>query len=85
MPAGLRIGFVLRSLPRYFAVFALARRIPITGIRARRADLVLTQSAPLPRLPAKPAVGGKIFTISEGTSESQRLAIGRTISGLPVR
>jgi hypothetical protein len=39
----------------------------------------------MPRLPAKPAVGGKIFTIFEGTSEIQRLVIGRTITGLPVR
>jgi hypothetical protein len=27
----------------------------------------------------------KIFTIFEGTSETQRLVIGRTVTGLPVR
>jgi acyl-CoA dehydrogenase len=30
-------------------------------------------------------VASKIFTISEGTSEIQRLVIGRTVTGLPVR
>jgi acyl-CoA dehydrogenase len=31
------------------------------------------------------AVDCKIFTLFEGTSEIQRLVIGRTIAGLPVR
>jgi DNA-binding transcriptional LysR family regulator len=48
----------------------------------RRADLVLTQRTGIPLLPAETAVGGKIFTIFEGTSEIQRLVIGRTVRGL---
>jgi alkylation response protein AidB-like acyl-CoA dehydrogenase len=47
--------------------------------------LVLTQPTRVPRLPAETAVYSKIFTIFEGTSEIQRLVIGRTITGLPVR
>jgi alkylation response protein AidB-like acyl-CoA dehydrogenase len=46
---------------------------------------VLTQPTPTRPLPAKTAVHCKIFTIFEGTSEIQRLVIGRTITGLPVR
>ena len=47
--------------------------------------MVLTHSASILRLPAKTAVDNKIFTIFEGTSEIQRLVIGRTVTGLPVR
>jgi acyl-CoA dehydrogenase len=50
-----------------------------------RADMVLTRSTPVSRLPAKTAINSKIFTIFEGTSEIQRLVIGRTVTGLPVR
>ena len=64
---------------------ALAGAAYHDGQAGRRADLVLTQSTRVPRLPAETAVDSKIFTIFEGTSEIQRLVIGRTITGLPVR
>jgi alkylation response protein AidB-like acyl-CoA dehydrogenase len=35
--------------------------------------------------PAETVGTSKIFTIFEGTSEIQRLVIGRTVTGLPVR
>jgi alkylation response protein AidB-like acyl-CoA dehydrogenase len=37
------------------------------------------------RWPAKTATQSTIFTIFEGTSEIQRMLIGRTITGLDVR
>jgi hypothetical protein len=37
------------------------------------------------RLPAETAVQSTIFTIFEGTSEIQRMIIGRAVTGLPVR
>jgi alkylation response protein AidB-like acyl-CoA dehydrogenase len=36
-------------------------------------------------LPAETAVWSTIFTIFEGTSEIQRLIIGRAVTGLDVR
>jgi alkylation response protein AidB-like acyl-CoA dehydrogenase len=32
-----------------------------------------------------PAIAARIFTIFEGTSEIQRMLIGRTVTGLDVR
>jgi len=36
-------------------------------------------------MPMTPPVSSKIFTIFEGTSEIQRMIIGRAVTGLDVR
>jgi alkylation response protein AidB-like acyl-CoA dehydrogenase len=49
------------------------------------ADLVLTSRDSAARLPAETARTSTSFTISEGTSEIQRMIIGRAVTGLDVR
>jgi alkylation response protein AidB-like acyl-CoA dehydrogenase len=50
-----------------------------------RAELVLTSTAAAGRLPAETARTSTSFTIFEGTSEIQRMIIGRAVTGLDVR
>jgi acyl-CoA dehydrogenase len=50
-----------------------------------RAELVLTCARPTRYLPAETARISTSFTIFEGTSEIQRLIIGRAVTGLDVR
>jgi alkylation response protein AidB-like acyl-CoA dehydrogenase len=47
--------------------------------------LVLTSGRPLGHLPAETARTSTSFTIFEGTSEIQRLIIGRAATGVDVR
>jgi alkylation response protein AidB-like acyl-CoA dehydrogenase len=47
--------------------------------------LVLTSTRSLGRLPAETARTSTSFTIFEGTSEIQRMIIGRAVTGLDVR
>jgi hypothetical protein len=49
------------------------------------AELVLTSSCLAGRLPAETAGISMSFTIFEGTSEIQRMIIGRAVTGLDVR
>jgi alkylation response protein AidB-like acyl-CoA dehydrogenase len=49
------------------------------------AELVLTSSRLAGHLPAETARTSTIFTIFEGTSEIQRMIIGRAVTGLDVR
>ncbi len=49
------------------------------------AESVLMPGHPAGHLPAETAVQSKIFTIFEGTSEIQRMIIGRAVTGLDVR
>jgi len=51
----------------------------------RGAELVLTWAAQSGHLPAEPAFTSTSFTILEGTSEIQRMIIGRAVTGLDVR
>jgi alkylation response protein AidB-like acyl-CoA dehydrogenase len=46
---------------------------------------VLTSAHPLGHLPAETARISASFTIFEGTSEIQRMIIGRAVTGLDVR
>jgi alkylation response protein AidB-like acyl-CoA dehydrogenase len=50
-----------------------------------RAELVLTSARPAGYLPAETARTSTSFTIFEGTSEIQRMIIGRAVTGLDVR
>jgi alkylation response protein AidB-like acyl-CoA dehydrogenase len=50
-----------------------------------RAEFVLTQRRPAGHLPAETARTSTNFTIFEGTSEIQRMIIGRAVTGLDVR
>ena len=50
-----------------------------------RAELVLTSVGPTGHLPAETARTFTSFTIFEGTSEIQRMIIGRAVTGLDVR
>ncbi len=45
---------------------------------------MLTPQPPTVQLPAETALNARIFTIFEGTSEIQRLIIGRAVTGLDV-
>jgi alkylation response protein AidB-like acyl-CoA dehydrogenase len=49
------------------------------------AELVLTSIRLAGRLPAETARTSTSFTIFEGTSEIQRMIIGRAVTGLDVR
>jgi hypothetical protein len=51
----------------------------------RRAEFVLTSGADVGHLPAETAWTSTSFTIFEGTSEIQRMIIGRAVTGLDVR
>ncbi|MDA8320748.1 MAG: acyl-CoA dehydrogenase family protein [Actinomycetota bacterium] len=51
----------------------------------RRTELVLTVDRPAGHLPAETARAFTSFTIFEGTSEIQRMIIGRAVTGLDVR
>jgi hypothetical protein len=51
----------------------------------RRAEFVLTSAAGVGHLPAETAGTSTSFTIFEGTSEIQRMIIGRAVTGLNVR
>jgi alkylation response protein AidB-like acyl-CoA dehydrogenase len=50
-----------------------------------RAELVLKLRSPTGHLPAETARTSTSFTIFEGTSEIQRMIIGRAVTGLDVR
>jgi hypothetical protein len=50
-----------------------------------RAELVLTCTPQAGHLPAETARTSTSFTIFEGTSEIQRMIIGRAVTGLDVR
>jgi hypothetical protein len=50
-----------------------------------RAEFVLTRQPPTGHLPAETALTSTSFTIFEGTSEIQRMIIGRAVTGLDVR
>jgi len=60
--------------------FQCRRVPPLNG-----AELVLTSAGPAGQLPAKTARTSTSFTIFEGTSEIQRMIIGRAVTGLDVR
>jgi len=49
------------------------------------AEFVLTSDPPTAHLPAETARTSTNFTIFEGTSEIQRMIIGRAVTGLDVR
>ena len=49
------------------------------------AEFVLTSTRPTGHLPAETACTSTSFTIFEGTSEIQRMIIGRAVTGLDVR
>jgi alkylation response protein AidB-like acyl-CoA dehydrogenase len=51
----------------------------------RGAELVLTRAPQSGHLPAETARASTSFTIFEGTSEIQRMIIGRAVTGLDVR
>ncbi len=51
----------------------------------KRAEFVLTRQRSTGGLPAETAGTSMSFTIFEGTSEIQRMIIGRAVTGLDVR
>jgi alkylation response protein AidB-like acyl-CoA dehydrogenase len=53
--------------------------------RTGRAEFVLTNGGYIGHLPAEIAYTSTSFTIFEGTSEIQRMIIGRAVTGLNVR
>ena len=54
-------------------------------VRLRGAELVLTSDGSSGHLPAETARTSISFTIFEGTSEIQRMIIGKAVTGLDVR
>ena len=63
-----------------------AHDFPGPGSKADgRAELVLTRRPATGRLPAETAPTSTTFTIFEGTSEIQRMIIGRAVTGFDVR
>jgi alkylation response protein AidB-like acyl-CoA dehydrogenase len=54
-------------------------------VRMCGAELVLTRGRCAGDLPAETARASTSFTIFEGTSEIQRMIIGRAVTGLDVR
>ena len=58
---------------------------PLQLAVAAGAELVLTSGAPAGHLAAEAARTPTRFTIFEGTSEIQRMIIGRVVTGLDVR
>jgi hypothetical protein len=59
--------------------------MPTPSSRDKRAELVLTSCAGTGHLPAETGCTSTSFTIFEGTSEIQRVIIGRAVTGLDVR
>ena len=55
------------------------------ALTAWGAELVLRSAAPAGRLAAETDGSSMSFTIFEGTSEIQRMIIGRAVTGLDVR
>jgi hypothetical protein len=60
-------------------------RDDVPAATKQRAESVLIPGYPTAHLPAETASWSTIFTIFEGTSEIQRMIIGRAVTGLPVR
>jgi alkylation response protein AidB-like acyl-CoA dehydrogenase len=57
----------------------------VSAATKQRAESVLTPGCLTGHLPAKTVRWSMIFTIFEGTSEIQRMLIGRAVTGLDVR
>jgi alkylation response protein AidB-like acyl-CoA dehydrogenase len=71
----------LFGAPNRHAYIAVERDL----IRMCGAELVLTSGGRLGHLPAETGRISTSFTIFEGTSEIQRMIIGRAVTGLDVR
>jgi alkylation response protein AidB-like acyl-CoA dehydrogenase len=56
-----------------------------SALAMRGAEFVLTSGAGTGHVPAETARTSTGFTIFEGTSEIQRMIIGRAVTGLDVR
>ena len=67
------------------AARAAGDRQPQVTAPDARAELVLTSASSAGRLAAETARTSTSFTIFEGTSEIQRMIIGRAVTGLDVR
>ena len=76
----------LRTSPDWGRVIDVRRTNPCGRFRpACGAELVLTSGVLSGHLPAETAHTSTSFTIFEGTSEIQRMIIGRAVTGLDVR